>query len=412
MSNKFIEYYHQELVYMHEMAREFAENYPKVANRLSMGFSDNSDPYVERLLQGLSFLTAPIHMKMDAEFPQFTHHYLEKLCPEYIAVAPSMGLVQFQINNKKGNLNEGVDIPRGLSLRARLPHDEEVLFTTSQAVKLWPLEVTSAKTVSDNLNVIFAKYPVLKNKKIKQAITVQLNLTGSVRLNELSKLENLDVYINGDTDLASLILEAILGHTVSILYQDAEGPSCWSNLLGKDYIEQGGISKDVSLFPLSDTMHIGHRLAYEYFLLPEKFRFIQLKGLRKALKIPKERQEKSGLSTIKITFFLDKKFVELEGALDKNNFLLFCTPIVNLFRQDIKNIFLEQLTPHYPLVADTSRPNHMEIFSVTKVEGVSEDKYKTRIDIPNLATYRQGNREGYTTQRNTYTFGVEKKTRL
>ena len=53
---------------------EFAKEHPKIAGRLGLEGLECADPYVERLLEGFSFLAARVQLKMDAEFPQFTQH--------------------------------------------------------------------------------------------------------------------------------------------------------------------------------------------------------------------------------------------------------------------------------------------------------------------------------------------------
>src|SRR6184192_3262561 len=60
------------------MAGEFATQFPKIASRLNMTGIDIADPYVERLLEGVSFLTARVQLKMDAEFPRFSQRLLEE----------------------------------------------------------------------------------------------------------------------------------------------------------------------------------------------------------------------------------------------------------------------------------------------------------------------------------------------
>ena len=53
------------------MGKEFAAQYPKIASRLALDTTDIPDPYVERLLEGVSFLTARTQLKLDAEYPRF-----------------------------------------------------------------------------------------------------------------------------------------------------------------------------------------------------------------------------------------------------------------------------------------------------------------------------------------------------
>ncbi len=50
-------YYERELTYLREMGAQFAEKYPKIAARLMLEESKESeDPHVERLLEAFAFL--------------------------------------------------------------------------------------------------------------------------------------------------------------------------------------------------------------------------------------------------------------------------------------------------------------------------------------------------------------------
>ncbi|RXI25486.1 hypothetical protein CP962_14505, partial [Arcobacter ellisii] len=46
MDPQLLEYYNRELVYMRELAGEFARQHPKVAKRLGMHGIEVADPYV------------------------------------------------------------------------------------------------------------------------------------------------------------------------------------------------------------------------------------------------------------------------------------------------------------------------------------------------------------------------------
>ena len=65
MNPRLLEYYNRELAYLRELGAEFAAAFPKVAGRLSLRELEVADPYVERLLEGFSFLTARVQMKMN-----------------------------------------------------------------------------------------------------------------------------------------------------------------------------------------------------------------------------------------------------------------------------------------------------------------------------------------------------------
>ena len=119
MNPELIRYYSQELQHVREMGGEFAKAYPKVAARLGLESFECADPYVERLLEGFSFLSARVQMKIDAEFPRFTQHLAELVYPHYLAPTPSMTIVEIQPDMTHPALHEGVAIPRGTDATLR-----------------------------------------------------------------------------------------------------------------------------------------------------------------------------------------------------------------------------------------------------------------------------------------------------
>ena len=61
MDPRLYRYYNQELQHLRETAGEFAQEFPKIASRLSLAGFECADPYVERLLEGFAFLAGRIH---------------------------------------------------------------------------------------------------------------------------------------------------------------------------------------------------------------------------------------------------------------------------------------------------------------------------------------------------------------
>ena len=123
MNPRLLELYNQELHHVRESAAEFAKEYPKIASRLTLSGMDCADPYVERLLEGFAYLTARVQLKLDAEYPTFTHNLLEIAYPHYLAPTPSMTVVQLQTDPWRMPIeNAGVLWPEKLS-----PREEEVL---------------------------------------------------------------------------------------------------------------------------------------------------------------------------------------------------------------------------------------------------------------------------------------------
>src|SRR3954453_11037370 len=89
------EYYEQELRFLKQMGAEFAEKYPKIASRLVLGAEDNPDPHVERLLEGVAFLTARVRLKLHDDFQQGADALVGRIHPFALATTVSVSLVEF-----------------------------------------------------------------------------------------------------------------------------------------------------------------------------------------------------------------------------------------------------------------------------------------------------------------------------
>ena len=112
MDPRLLRYYNLELQHLRETGAEFAQQFPKVASRLGMHGLEVDDPYVERLLEGVGFLAARVHLKLDAEFPRFTQSLLEIVYPHYLAPTPSMLVAQLRPDLNDPNLGSGPRVPR------------------------------------------------------------------------------------------------------------------------------------------------------------------------------------------------------------------------------------------------------------------------------------------------------------
>src|SRR5688572_18807568 len=124
MDPRLLQYYNLELQHLREMGAEFAEQFPKIAARLGMNGLEVTDPYVERLLEGVGFLAARVHLKLDAEFPRFTQALLETVYPHYLAPTPSMLVAQCSPDPNDPNLATGFTVPRGSTMQGVMAGDD------------------------------------------------------------------------------------------------------------------------------------------------------------------------------------------------------------------------------------------------------------------------------------------------
>ena len=89
MSDALLPYYERELDAIRRLAAEFADTHPKIAGRLRLAAETVDDPHVARLLEGMAFLAARVHHRLDDEFPELTDALLGLLYPHYLAPMPS-----------------------------------------------------------------------------------------------------------------------------------------------------------------------------------------------------------------------------------------------------------------------------------------------------------------------------------
>lgn len=358
MNPRFLRYYSQELQHLREVGGEFAQEFPKIAGRLGLDGFECADPYVERLLEGFSFMAARVQMKIDAEFPRFTQHLSELVYPHLLAPTPSMTVVQLQPDLSNPALAAGHRVARGGAMRSVLGKDDNTAceFRTAHDVTLWPIELAEAKffTHSGSQAGLNVQLP----PAVKAGVRLRLRSTG-VPFKDLP-LDTLPLFLRGADEMPVRIMESLLGSVEGVLVTPVARPAAWHRLLPKTALRPLGFADDASLLPSGERTFQGYRLLQEYFAFPQRFEFVEIAGLRDALRLCPDNE-------IEITILLGRADVQLEKTLDASNFALHCTPAINLFerRADRINVTGEQL--EYHVLVDRTRPMDYEVFQVASV---------------------------------------------
>jgi type VI secretion system protein ImpG len=349
MNPRFLRYYSQELQHLREVGGEFAQDYPKIAGRLGLDGFECADPYVERLLEGFSFLAARVQLKIDAEFPRFTQHLSELVYPHLLAPTPSMAVVQLQPDVANPSLKQGFLVPRGSAMRSVLGKGDNTAceYRTAHDVTLWPIELVEAKF--STRAGIDARLPA----NVKAALRLRLCTSGGIAWRDLP-LDRLCLHLRGADNVPVRIYETILAGVAGVLVGQ--------QLLPKSSVQPIGFDEREALLPSGARTFQGYRLLQEYFAFPQRYQFVELTGLRPALALCADNQ-------IDITILLNRADAQLEQSLDSANFALHCTPAINLFqrRADRINVTDEQL--EYHVLVDRTRPMDYEVFQVDAVTG-------------------------------------------
>ncbi len=382
---------------MKEMSREFAEKHPKIASRLGMHGIEVADPYVERLIEAFCFLSARTQIKLDAEFPKFTQRLLDIVYPNYNSPTPSMGVVQLTPNLKEGDLTQGYRVAKDSAFHTRILPGESSRceFRNGQEVTLWPLEMTEARLTSIPPDLPNLEKYRISHAKLKGALRIKLKLQGDKIFSQLKGLDELPLYIDGDERVVSHIFELLHTSNVAMIIRSG-GTKAQDVVINQHPLAFEGLKPDQTLLPLAWNMFHGHNLIHEYFACRQRFYFFTLTQLAQGL-------QQNHTNEAELIILLDSLPQNLIGHVDPSKFLLFCTPVINLFPKVVDRIEVNRALNAFHVVPDRSRPMDFEIFSVNKVLGQQAEKseevvfnplYQTRhCDYGNFGRYFSIRRE-------------------
>ena len=367
MDPRLLDYYNQELVYMRELATEFAQAHPKIARRLGMQAGEVADPYVERLIESFCFMAARMQLKLDAEFPRFTGRLLEVIYPNYVAPTPSIAVARLYPGQAEGNLAAGYRIARGTSFKARIPDGEKTAcqFTSGQDVTLWPLTITDARLTGIPPDIPALDRYVPPDRQVRGALRLRLATTSDMLIADLKGLDRLPVYLAGDEQVASHLFELLhVAGVASVIAAPGKFgvPGGAPAAVTHGAIEHEGLRTDQNLLPLTWTKFHGHNLLHEYFACPARFWFFALNGLAQGLSRVNGRE-------VEIVVLLDRAPGQLTNLVDASRFALFCTPVINLFKRHTDRIEISPRETESHLVPARLAPLDYEVFSVETVHG-------------------------------------------
>ena len=360
MNPRFLRYYSQELQHLREVGGEFAKDYPKIAGRLGLDSFECADPYVERLLEGFSFLAARVQMKIDAEFPRFTQHLSELVYPHFLTPTPSMAVVQLQPDLLNPALQKGFVLPRDSAMRSVLGKGDNTAceYRSAHALTLWPVELVEARFFTHAGNQ--AGMGVTLPSTVKAGIRLRLRAHGAA-FNAIP-LNDLSLHLRGADDMPLRIYEKLLGSVEGVLVAPVGRPAAWSSLLPRSAVRARGFGEADALLPSGNRSFHGYRLLQEYFAFPQRYQFVDVHGLQAGLRQCAEKE-------VEVTILLNRADPQLEKTLDASHFALHCTPAVNLFerRADRINVSGEELEHH--VLVDRTRPMDYEVYQIAAVTG-------------------------------------------
>jgi type VI secretion system protein ImpG len=370
------DYYEQELRYLRELGAEFADQHEEIASALRLADNQSDDPHVERLLEGVAFLAARVHRRIDDDFSEICQSLLNVIYPHYLRPIPAVSVVHLQ--PEPGAPASGFRIPRGSTLVAPPADGVRCRFRTCYDTAVWPLRVADAGwTAPSGLDL------GTRTRDVAAVLRLVLESTSDAAFADL-ELDRLRLYLDGDLPLVSTLYELLDNNCIEILVRDRENGDRVTVLPGR-VLRPIGFEEDEGLLPNPGRAFLGYRLLVDYFAFPQKYLFLELGGLERL------RDLQYG-SSVEFLFLIrpyedaDRQQV-LERSVDRDTVRLGCTPVVNLFEAESEPIRLNQRRPEYLVRARGPREHPYEVFSVDEVSAVMPDPPR-RVPFAPFFAYR------------------------
>ncbi len=355
----FNKYYQDELSYLRELGQEFAAAYPAIAPMLA---ETGGDPDVERILEGVAFLTGKLRQKIDDELPEVIHSVAALLFPQYVRQVPAASVVAFE--PLPNVVREKVMVARGSEVGSVPIENVSCRFRTTQDVELLPLAVEDARIDSSGL---------------AQTLRLELKVTGGAALSAL-ELGKLRFYLHGERRLQDDVRLWLGAHVDSVAFAavDSGGNDTTVVTLPPRTLRLGGLAPEEALIPYPKTVYPGYRLLQEYFSLPQKYAFFDVTGLDS---LPTDRL--GDRFSILVRF---KDQLPSGTRITKDNIKLFCSPVVNLFPHTADPLKPDVTKYEYLARPSGGQPDAFEIYAIDKVTGIAR-RTSQRVDIPSFFSF-------------------------
>ncbi|MBM7068825.1 type VI secretion system baseplate subunit TssF [Actibacterium sp. 188UL27-1] len=378
MKKEFLEAYNQELALLYERSREFAEEYPGIAERLGGLTEDKLDPGLAGLLEGSAFLAARVQLKLQSEFSTFTRALLDQLLPNYLAPTPAAMIVQATPDYSEKDLAKGEKFPAGAYLDATYVEREQRVsarFRLSAPLTLWPFDIDRAAYLpspgpiqSLGIEVSPETSAGLRLRLFRRTTNEAADPEAKpkkgekpLQVNEV-RCDELPIHLTGNTADMIMLYEQLFSNTnrVTLRYLDRRGDPVFLRC-PPDFIQQIGFDQPESLYPEDDRVFQGFSLLRDFYTLPQKFLGFRLTGLQALLK-----QIPSPMFDVIIEF--DTAQPKLAPLITPDNIRLYAAPAINLFEERCSRVRPDPKFNEFIVVPDSSPAVNYELHRIIDVK--------------------------------------------
>lgn len=333
MSNMF---YEQELKRLRSLSREFSAAHPAIAPMLGQ---ESADPDVERLLEGVAFLTGILHQRLNDQYPEFIQEIARVLFSQFLRPFPSSTILSFA---PRGKISESITVPRGTRV-ASIPVDGTTcFFETCQETSVHPMTLTQVRAE--------------QNEGRPASIHLTYTLTG-MTLAQFGAT-SLRFFLGGSYGEGANHFHLLTRWLDRI---ELSSPGSPPTILSPDNLKTPAFDDSAALFPYSPGSFSSYRLFQEFFVQPSKFLFVELQGLSRWT-------DRGAGNTFTISFHLTKS-PSRPLAPAPRHFVLGATPAINLYETDAEPIQVTHRQNDYPVRPSGVTRGHFDLFSIKTVTG-------------------------------------------
>ncbi len=360
----FLKYYQNELLSLREKGGEFAKQHPKIASKLDIKDGESTDPYTERLIESVAFMSAKLAQRIDDNAQNIAFHLLSALYPNLINVFPPCSIARFESEDNV-SVSSPIKINKGTNLFVKSKNGAECQFRTLYPLVIYPISISQ---------ISFLK--VSKQIGGDDGWCLELKIkTNSVPIEQL-QIDDLLFYINSDiTENALMLYESIFSNPKRTVFVDVKNQRF--NLDLKN-IFPCGFSPDETVCPVSPYSTNCFQLFQEILHFKKKFMFFRIMNLGKLL-------AETGIKNIdELSLIIDVTISDehLFQVVNNDFIILNATPIVNLFPITSDPFRFDGTQPKYLLLADQARDKTLEIHSISELHIINNETKEDEIIQP------------------------------
>lgn len=346
----FNDYYKKELISLRTKGLEFSKQNPGLSSYLS---KEGQDPDVERLLEGFAFLSGSLNQLLDQELPEVAHTLVQILWPNYNRVIPSYSIIQYEPNKDS---NENVLIEKDTEVLSKNKINlKQCRFKTVYNTKILPLQLEEVQYFTNNK---------------RSSIELYLKSTNLFSVKDMN-LDKLRFFLNGSKFIAYDLYLYLIKYVkdITIQLKDKNNEIIKSISIDKNSIKPVGLSNKEHMLPYSKNLFEGYILLQEYYCFRDKFLFVEIENLSIINDIEENILNSCRNFVIKIDFL---KIFTNQEIPSKENFILYATPIINIFDTDAVPIKKSIDNDEYLVEPIELSKDEGEVFSIQKVRAWSD----------------------------------------